>query len=238
MTKTPSSSCGADIDALEVFVRHELTNWATWRGGWRDDADAALIDAVFSTRAKYETTVLPLVRRWMSWPDRPAGRGLSAVLKVDRQILLGDSQRVGILNKQYTPGRSTSRLLKVDALIDVANRLVNCHSLDTPDQLRAAASTDPNGLRRIIQETKGVGRAQSSYFLMLLGVQGIKADTMVMDFVRRGTRRTSFSQQQVEHLLTAAADKMGVEPIALDHAIWRHESTKRSARRPKRQSTP
>lgn len=37
--------------------------WPKWPGGWGDRADLALLDAIYSTRQRYKTTVLP--RRWV-----------------------------------------------------------------------------------------------------------------------------------------------------------------------------
>ena len=35
--------------------------WPKWRGGWPNRADLALLDAVYSTRKRYETSVIPKV---------------------------------------------------------------------------------------------------------------------------------------------------------------------------------
>src|SRR5215203_2514757 len=61
---------------------------ASWPGGWPGEADTAIVDAVFSTRANYRTTVLPLVRRYRQWDQRPASGRASALLEVDEAALL------------------------------------------------------------------------------------------------------------------------------------------------------
>ena len=81
-------------------------------------------------------------------------------------------------------------------------------------------------MRRTMQATNGVGRATSNYFLMLLGVEGVKADTMVMGFVERSLGRPS-SQTKLEWIMVAAAEALQCTLIRLDHAIWRHESVRR-----------
>jgi hypothetical protein len=201
-------------------------------GGWPDDADLALVDAVLSTRANYDSTVLPRVRRWRDSPERGEAAGrLSALTEAGHDRLAGCLQ-----NNQFVPGRSPHRLRKVDAILDVAGRLLG-EGLDTPDQLRAAADRDGNALRRCVQVTPGVGVAQSSYFLMLLGVQGIKADTLVTAWVEDALGRDGLSPRQIEEIVTRAATKLGLAPIAVDYAIWRKESTRRRQGRARRHPT-
>jgi len=36
-------------------------DWPKWEGGWQGRADLALLDAIYSTRQRYETAVLPKV---------------------------------------------------------------------------------------------------------------------------------------------------------------------------------
>jgi hypothetical protein len=146
------------------------------------------------------------------------GRDLRALTQVDRDALFA---RLG--NRQLVPGGSGT--LKVDAVIETAARLVNEH-LNSADEIRSAARKDSWGVRRIMQATNGVGPATSNYFLMLLGVEGVKADTMVIGFVERSLGRPS-SQTKIEQLMVAAAEALRCTPIRLDHAIWRHESDRR-----------
>ncbi|WP_265442412.1 hypothetical protein [Flexivirga meconopsidis] len=59
-----------------------------------------------------------------------------------------------------------------------------------------------------------------SYFGMLLGRPDVKADTWVVRYVRHQLRDDRLSPSGVRQLVVAAADKMGLNPTHLDHAIW------------------
>jgi hypothetical protein len=221
----PVANSAADRDnaalahQLAEAARTEIDPWPTWPGGWPNEADTALIDAVFSTRARYETVVRPLLGRWH---DSGLGSGhLSSLLAC------GPDKLAEVLkNRQLVPGRSHNRPTKVEAVLDVAARMVEAQ-LDTPEEIRAAAAGDHTYVRRLIQGTSGVGPAQSSYFLMLLGVSGVKADTMVTRWVERTLTLGSLPPEKVEALVVAAAKVLKKSATDLDHAIWRTESTSR-----------
>lgn len=213
--------------AAQLSAATQSITWREFRG-WPDDADAALVDTVLSTRSRYTTTVLPRVHAWIDSPLRPAGRGLQAIVAAGPDVL------ATVLNtRQFVPGRSRKRLTKIAAIVDVATRLsTDEHRLNTADDLRAAAHADCAGLRHLIQQTRGVGPAQSSYFLMLLGVQGVKADTLVTSFVARHVESPRpLGSHDIEAIVAATARRLGRTPIELDHAIWAKESEAR-ARRP------
>ena len=213
--------------AMDPQVRaltEKLTlNFSEWSrpDGWPNEADCALIDSIFSTRANYKTTVLPLVKRWRDWPAKPPGGRLSSILKVPVQDF-----RAVIDNDQLVPGRSKNCLRKYEAVYEVADRLV-AHHLDEPDQIRLCAVEDSKLLESLVCQIKGVGRAQYSYFLMLLGVQGVKADTLVTAWVERAIGASGLSQLEIERLVTEAADQLGVSPTVVDHTIWSSESKTR-----------
>ena len=212
--------------AAQLAAATQSITWREFRG-WPDDADAALIDTVLSTRSRYTTTVLPRVRAWLDSPLRPAGRDLHAIVAAGPDVL------AKMLNtRQFVPGRSRKRLTKIAAIVDVATRLTSDeHRLNTADDLRAAAHADYGGLRQLIQRTRGVGPAQSSYFLMLLGVQGVKADTLVTSFVTRHVEPPRpLGATEVEVIVSEAARRLGRTSIELDHAIWAKESAARAGR--------
>jgi hypothetical protein len=229
-----TADANAEIDLLtEQLVDRLIVSfptWPRWRGGWPQQADAALVDAVFSTRASYETTVLPLVHRWIDARDgRPElGTGVSALTNAGRDFVFSV-----VANQQFVPGRVHK--LKVDAVLEVAEQL-NAERLDAADQIVAAAYADRDAVRAIVERTKGVGRAQSSYFLMLLGVQGVKADTMVTDWVTRELDTEPLSQDQIEQIVAGAArhHRINQDQIVVDHGIWRAESLRRQTRRRRR----
>ena len=210
---------------LAAELNTRLTVWPPWRGGWKGQADAALVDSVFSTRARYDTVVLPLVHRWIATRQaQPAlGRGVSALTAAGRDVLVSV-----VNNGQFVPGRNHK--LKVDAVLEVAECLAAAH-LDTAEEIVAMAYAHRGVVRETIERTPGVGRAQSAYLLMLLGVEGVKADTLVTDWVCRVLNESQISQADIESIVAGAAAILERSPIAVDHAIWRTESTARRSRR-------
>ena len=204
-----------DVERLLVQIENEIGEWAAWPGGWPDEADTALIDAVFSARARYETVVRPLVDRYRGWDGRRPGRDLNALLTVDRDELFSRLD-----NRQVVPGGSGA--LKVDAVLETAATMVG-EGLNSPSEIRVAAGENPWTVRTIMQRTRGVGVATSSYFLMLMGIEGIKADTMVVGFVESALDRP-VGQKEAEKLVGLASERLSCKRIDLDHAIWRHES--------------
>lgn len=219
--------CGMDkVGRVRESVHAELGppgTWPTWRGGWPGEADTALVDSVFSTRARYDTVVLPLVERWRAAPEHSPDGRLAALRDVDRDRLLAI-----VDNRQLVPGRAVDRPVKVDAVREVASRLVD-HGIDTAADVRSRAERAPGELKRLFTGTSGVGKATYRYFLMLLGVPGVKADTMVVRFLTNAIGR-DVSQSEAERFVTEAASQLEVGATELDHAIWRYQSGMARAR--------
>lgn len=215
---------------LRVRLEQEIDPWPTWRGGWPGESDTALDDAVFSTRTKYEPTVLSIVGRWREARNGlgPQALGVSAFRRIGRARL-----HEIIDNDQVAPGTKT---LKVDVVLELAELLLN-HSppLDTASEITRHAATHTKELRHLLQSVPGVGRATSAYFLMLLGVEGVKADTLVTAWVSARLQEhpstcRPLSQAEVEDIVRHTARLMGKSLIDVDHAIWRTESTRRAGR--------
>jgi hypothetical protein len=214
-----------DVDELVRALRSTFGDFPDFRYGWPGEADTALIDAVFSARAKYQVVVRPLVERWRASDLRDARRQLASLAELDLSNLLNVVE-----NRQRVPGSNPNRPLKAQAVIDAAARLT-AESLATADMVVQAAEQDGNAVRRIVEGRNvkggartGIGLATSSYFLMLLGVRGVKADTHVIRWVSRAIREERLAPARVEALLLAAADALGENPTHVDHAIWRAES--------------
>ena len=86
-------------------------------------------------------------------------------------------------------------------------------------------------VRHELERTKGVGPATASYFLILLGVDGVKVDNLLGRWVRRETKDDSLRNEEIGALVgQVATDHFNVKKHQLDYAIWRHESTKSRTR--------
>jgi len=216
---------GVDEDrtALSEYVRRELrAPWPAFRGGYPNEVEAALLDAVLSIRNAYGTSPTTGVRgavgRWREVRQGGAG-GLD-----DLSHLAGaDAQSLAAVlgNRQVLSGG----LLKAEGVVEAATRLVAV-GVTTASQL---LSEEP-AARRAYVGVKGLGDVTWTYLLMLLGRSGVKADTWVVGFVEEGLGRSS-SPKEAEALVTAVAKDLHVEATALDHAIWRHMSSRPRRRR-------
>ena len=195
-------------------------NWSS-PDGWPGEADSSLIDSVFSTRAKYEVVVKPLVERFRKSTLCDPKGSLATLAQVSAKDLMDV-----VCNKQLVPGRSPNRLLKVDAVRAVATELVS-RNWSTPAQILDAATTFPAEFRSAFIKTSGVGQAQYAYFLMLLGIPGVKPDTLVTAWVERELKLSSVSQKDIQRIVIEAARKIGIDATTVDHTIWSEESKAR-----------
>ena len=214
-------SNGGESALLAAHLIQRFDGKWTTPDGWPSEADSSLVDSVFSTRAKYEVVVRPLVERFRSSPLRDPKGSLATLASVSSKDLMDV-----ICNKQLVPGRSPNRMLKVDAVRAVATELVS-RNWSTPAQILDAATTFPAEFRSAFIKTSGVGQAQYAYFLMLLGIPGVKPDTLVTAWVERELKLSSVSQKDIQRIVIEAARKIGVDATTVDHTIWSEESKAR-----------
>ena len=204
------------IDLLKAAIERELPKpWTAWPGGYPNEVEAALVDAVLSIRAAYGNSpasgVRGAVSRYRKWVD--GGR-------------LDDLARLA----NFTPDRpaevlgnhqKTSGVLKAAAIVEAANNLLAAG-------VTCAADLDPETHRRAYTRVHGLGGVTWEYLTMLLGHSGIKADTWVTRWVSEAVGATQLSNRDAHDLLAEAARELGIgsnDPevpglTQLDHAIW------------------
>lgn len=206
-----------DLNALNAAIRKDFPTREDpgWPGGYPEEIESALIDAVFSIRARYGATPDIGVRRVVaSWRE---ARGVD---RPDDLTFLATqaSPSLGAVasNHSTTGGRS-----KVEVVEEAAGRLVEegvKHAGELADpQLRLAAKWAYIG-------TKGLGPVTWSYFSMLLGQPDVKADVHVIRYVGRAARNDGsgdrFSSEYARDLLLASTHPFD-DVTELDHAIWK-----------------
>ncbi|MGU3435034.1 hypothetical protein ACNHUS_18700 [Actinomycetes bacterium M1A6_2h] len=120
------------------------------------------------------------------------------------------------------------------AVIERVATTLHSSGVRTADDLRKVGALDPENdeRRAAIKKLWTSVEAQSSgigweYALTLVGVPGVKADRMVVRFVAEATGRNDLTPESTARLVREAADRMGVTPTDLDHAIWRSASGRR-----------
>jgi hypothetical protein len=197
--------------------------WVKWGGGWPDDIEAAILDAVFSAQAVYETKngkgILFNVRNWTARRTRS-----QFTLPALATEISGASPRVWAKqfgNEQHSPHRRSidpGGPSKAAAVLEVAEKLASLGIVTAGD------ITDNNvaAVKAEMRKVRGVGYATTNYFLMLLGRPGVKPDTMVLRFLDRTLGRDT-SVKEADAIVTAAATQIGVQAHELDHAIWAYQ---------------
>ena len=204
-----------DVSRLLDHVKAKDIEMRAVPGGWPGNVELSLIDAVLSIRARYgvsaDTGVRGAIQRYKhdvggtSWDD------LRRLAQVDPARL----EHV-LNNRQKTGG-----VPKAQAIVAAAGRLADVGVISSLDVDRDSLSQ-----RKAYCGTKGLGPVTWQYFLMLVGHDGVKADTLLTRFVEEAISRKA-DTDRVTRLVTEAAKRLDVPAAALDHSIWRYMSTPR-----------
>jgi hypothetical protein len=223
-----------DLDRLHrgVLEIYPDSVWPTWRGGWPNRADLALLDAIYSTRQKYETAVLPKVIDWKSRypaPPSPELEYLSTINEVEIQNIFGKNVLPGVRIPRVNSGKRKSAGVKEVAqllsssAVGLGSAQLICEAVERGDSALVLEQ---------LQRTKGVGGATASYFLILLGIDGVKVDTLLGSWVRTRMGDQTMSGGAIRELVTrVATEKFNRDAKELDYAIWRYESVRRAGRK-------
>jgi hypothetical protein len=217
-----------DVEKVTAHIMSSLgppCEW-WWPGGWPGDIEAALVDAVFSARAVYRSKngkgVYANVAAWRAGRDRTAWSLDELIAEIDGIGIDAWALRFG--NRQHSPTRPPSAPggpSKAAAVREAAGAL-------RKQGISTAASIglgNTEAAQRVLAAVPGIGRGTANYFLMLLGAPGVRPDRMVHRFLRDAAGH-AFSDAQAESAVIAAAERLGVQPHVLGHAIWRYESSK------------
>ena len=220
------------VKVLGDAVRRDLGApelWPKWRGGWPNRADLALLDSVCSTRQRYEATVLPKVYEWRNKYPTPATPELHYLSRID------ESEICEVFGNTVMPGvrgPEGQRKKKSLGIVETARRLC-AHEPRLASANEIITDVATNGRKRIVallRETKGIGPATASYFLILLGIDGVKVDTLLGSWVRSQLKDPSLTDNAISALVAQVASDFKRQVRDLDYAIWRHESARRGTR--------
>jgi hypothetical protein len=210
MTDTAERDFDQDLERLVAGIDSRLPKpFPEWPGGYPDQIEAALIDAVLSIRARYgkaDTGVRAAVRRYKEAVGNQAPNTLSRLADFD-EVKLAEVLR----NRQKT-GAET----KASAIVKAARTLSGI-------RVETAADIDPvdPAQKAAYVNVRGLGPVTWSYFTMLIGSHDVKPDTWLKRFVKLVLETPERdSDEHVRRLVNAAAAELGVDPRVLDHAIW------------------
>ena len=201
-------------------------------GGWPNESSTALVDAVFSMNARYTTKrnkgVLDKVKQLRAELQAPDGwrDSLTMLAAVHPEKLISIMGRsMAAPNSKRSHPKATAVTLAATAMNSATG--VNSAS-DISSFIRADAQRNGKQLKKAYTSVLGLGPVTFEYFLMLLGVPGVKADRMILDFVRR-TEGNDLKEHEVHqcvedtHAEALARKIVECNLIEFDHAIWRFE---------------
>jgi len=215
-----------DAVAVRTLALDTLGLPETWvePQGYRDSLALSAIDAVFSLRAHY-SGVVNILDRYRALrrsegadPYQDSGRDLIAVIE---KAGGPEAAAASIFNDAKAPG---TKVLKAVALLNGVSALERV-GVTTAGDLREGTPSTQSAARTAWVAVHGLGITSWDYLEMNVGLQGVKADTMVRRFVTRASgARQTVSVDRARAAVKAAADLIGVSHKRLDHAIWRTES--------------
>ena len=195
----------------------------------------ALIDAMFSVRSKYDSHVVPVVKRYCRHfrldRERPKESSVEIPLRSQQETLEGlvghyddygnDRMREEIFrSSSKSPG---TEIHKSDNILKAAKELLKIGINDLQD----AASREPHEIKCSLLPIRGIGLATAHMFLMYTGKEDfVKGDVHVCNFVAEclGFPPKKISPREAERIVRAAAGVLEVRPRFLDYAIWKFGS--------------
>lgn len=216
------TTTSAQLDAVIAATRHiPEANFTAYRGGYPQEISTALIDAVFSIQAQYDSAT----------PDRGVRNRVQAFRSENPGVIndlsalvdLGAEHVVQIMGKG-----KTGRRLKAGAVLEAAAGYVAI-GVNSADDFRGL---DPATAKRVYTGVQGLGYVTFEYFTMLLGIPGVKVDVMIKRFITEALSTAgleSVDGQTARQLVVEAhtATGLGENLTYFEHAIWLSESKPR-----------
>lgn len=165
---------------------------------------ATLTDALLQSGLRYETVVLPRVKRVLADPSAGTVSGFLRLLEQEgpNAVLL------------WRHPDKPARVLEV-------TRLLNEERVETEADLREWLLSEEH--RQRLLRIKGIGPKTLDYLQMLVGIPNVAVDVHLFAFLERaGCPAKNYSE--AHDLLIDAAQLLGWSASELDHSIWRHMS--------------
>lgn len=196
-------------------------------GGYESVA-LAILNAIYSTGNKF-SGVLNALNNYRAEregdgfePDQDSAADLIAAV-----ASWGGTQGLVARTNKWKTSTAPGAPHKAEAALGAA-RILDSHNLGTVPRVRKRlADPDAQANEPAKREWLGLPGQRSgltwTYFLMLCGVPGVKADRMVIRYVN-GALDEKIGSREAAELVSRVADRLDVTHNKLDHAIWRKES--------------
>lgn len=195
----------------------------------------ALIDAVLTSNLKYESLVVPRVKKYCDHFSLIRVRAdKNRLPKVEDQETLTD------LIEHYAYEDMTTLLGKFKSYVGkeggsrkykLKTEIIRCAALELRktgiETLQDAAASSAESIKCALRPVGGIGPATIHMFLMYTGREDfVKGDRHVCGFVENSLCRSSIDPREAEELVKEAAVELAdfgmtrVTPRLLDYAIW------------------
>lgn len=225
---SPASSQADDLaDKVVRLVNAKLPEQVAWvnPSGYHQSLALCIIDSIQSLGVRYGS-VVAVVQRYRE--ARPGLADTDGAI----ELLASFDLRGGVEHWVRDIGNHNRTSSKPDAplkasVIRAAADLLIAEGVPTAVQLRELDENRSAALKAKWRALPGQRSGISwRYFLMLAGVPGVKADRMICRFVQSASGRSKpvVTPSVAGAAVEAAAERVGVPTITLDHAIWRWQS--------------
>lgn len=222
----------SELDRVVEAVRRvpdEL--FQRYRGARHDQVGTALVDAVFSIRARYGGVAERLEEFAALHPE--------AVNSLEGLSRLPESALRKVMGNGVTAG-----VTKASAVLEAAQAFRSLDTGNAPPLETASEIRDLVGrrihvdgrpwvdcLKEAYTGVHGLGWVTFEYFLMLLGIPGVKADSMIRRFVADalGVKTGQIPAGKARDLVVAAHGQVapdlpvGPDLTQFDHGLWLYQ---------------
>jgi hypothetical protein len=197
----------SNVSALVELIRQRIPadNIQPFEG-WGDHLGAVLVDASLQAGIKYTTVVEPRVRRILG--EHPEAATLPGV-----QTLFPDVVTAQSVLQWRGPKKPQIVCSLIEYLVDQKIQTV----AELREYLRERENADDLAYR-----VKGIGDKTKDYLCLLVGLPAVAIDSRLRAFVEP-LGLTNPSYDDLQRLIVAAAEQLGVAEEALDYALWGYQ---------------
>ncbi|AIT61658.1 hypothetical protein [Corynebacterium doosanense] len=212
---------------IESTVGADETVW--FRPDGYNSVALAIIDSIYSIGVRYGG-VVKVVERYCDARRQESGENWSATATDLREAFDrwgGVDAFIEITNNHWRTSSAPGAPHKAEAVRQAAALLAD-HGLETAEDIRVRfKSRESRVSADFVKAWKKIPGQRSglswNYFLMLVGLPGVKADRMIVRFVTDAVGRP-VSPLEASALVEEVSQELDLNPTHVDHALWRFQS--------------
>ncbi|GAA1645174.1 heme peroxidase [Brevibacterium sanguinis] len=217
-----------EISTLVKYCEDNLGDPTLWTTpeGYPNSLALCIIDSLYSTGSHYSSVVRVINRYKDKHGSTDGAQALLASINTAGSAQAWATTVAENLKPAHTkPGAP----LKAE-IIEQAAQLMVRNGIDTVPELVACVSKNDDPLENDVHRAWKHLPSQSSgvtynYLLILAGLPSVKPDRMIFRFLAQALgEATELDHSRARELIMRTAEKMQVDPRALDHIAWRAAS--------------